>query len=313
MGTVHLGVIVGRFQVPELTEGHKKLINHVRSQHGQVVVAIGCIVNKERTRRDPLDYYTREAMIKAEAPDAIVIPLPDVPGNDAAWSQGLDDILKTICPIGEIVLYGGRDSFIPYYSGKFNVCRVELEFSPSGTDLREYAANRIRISSDFRAGMIYSMMNMFGRVYPTVDIAIVRGDVVLMGRKPNESLWRFPGGHVDVTDETLEIAAAREAKEETGISVNPCDLSYVGSIRTGDQRYSPEKDRAAITTSLFAVEELDQKAKPGDDLSEVRWISFCDSAAIGNVMPTHINPVHISLFYMLMKWHGKRPKGDKSV
>src|SRR5271157_4559760 len=126
------GVIVGRFQVPELTEGHKKLIHHVLSQHGQLLVVVGCIFDKERTRRDPLDYHTREAMIKSEVPEAIVIPFSDVPGDDDLWSRNLDSVIRTICPIGEIVLYGGRDSFIPYYSGQYKAYKNELEFSPSG-------------------------------------------------------------------------------------------------------------------------------------------------------------------------------------
>jgi bifunctional NMN adenylyltransferase/nudix hydrolase len=268
---MQLGVIIGRFQVPELTDGHKKLISHVRQQHGKVLIAVGCIVSKERTKRDPLDYGVREAMIKEFASDALVIPVMDCPGNDEMWSQNLDATLRAICPTGQITLYGGRDSFIPHYKGNHNTYKIELEFSPSGTDIREFTGNRIRVSGDFRAGVIYSMMNMYQRVYPTVDIAIISDGHVLMGRKPNEDLWRLPGGFVDIRDGSLEEAAAREAQEETGILIDPKDLIYLGSVRTTDGRYNPEKDDAAITTTLFVAEKWKGYPKAADDIKEVLW------------------------------------------
>lgn len=314
---MQLGVIIGRFQVPELTDGHKKLISHVKAQHGQVLIAVGCISNKERTKRDPLDYSVREAMIKSDFPDAIVIPLADVPGNDELWSEVLDSHLRTICPMGEIVLYGGRDSFMPHYKGRFKTYKVELEFSPSGTDLREYTSNRIRISGDFRAGMIYSMVNMYQRVYPTVDIAIIQDGYVLMGRKPNETLWRLPGGFVDVRDLSWEAAAAREALEETNVIVQ--DLEYIGSVRqASDHRYNAEKDDATITTTLFGATRWSGKPKAGDDLKELRWFQVSRGLPgwrDQDIVPTdHVNPCHLPLFKMLMGHYRDLPiKGENNV
>jgi bifunctional NMN adenylyltransferase/nudix hydrolase len=301
---MQLGAIVGRFQVPELTDGHKKLIDYVRKQHGQVLVAVGCITAKERTKRDPLDYHVREAMIKQYATDAIVIPVTDCPGNDELWSQNLDSILRTISPMGEITLYGGRDSFIPFYKGRNKTIKIELEFSPSGTDIREFTGNRIRLSSDFRAGMIYSMANMYQKVYPTVDIAIIDDGHVLMGRKPNETLWRLPGGFVDISDLSLEQAAAREAREETSIIIDPKDLIYVGSVRTTDGRYNPDKDGAAITTTLYAAEKWKGDPKAADDLKEVQWYRVARGFSGWTPDPEpvrtdHVHSCHKALFAML--------------
>lgn len=313
---MQLGAIVGRFQVPELTDGHKKLIDLVKSRHGQVLIAVGCITAKERTKRDPLDYAVREAMIKAEFPDAIVIPVTDCPGNNELWSQNLDSVMRTICPMGEITLYGGRDSFIPFYTGRFPTYKIELEFSPSGTDLREYTSNRIRISGDFRAGMIYSMVNMYQRVYPTVDIAIISDGHVLMGRKPNETLWRFPGGFADVRDKSFEESAIREAKEETGITAKTLD--YLGSFRTSDTRYNPEKDDAAITTTLFGCQHWEGKPEAGDDLKELHWFRV-SVGGVGwrdkDVIPdSHVNPVHLPLFRRVCaQYRNLAVKGENSV
>lgn len=54
---------------------------------------------------------------------------------------------------------------------------------------------------------------------PTVDIIIsYGGGVILVKRKNAPEGWAFPGGFVDY-GETLEDAAVREAREETGLEI----------------------------------------------------------------------------------------------
>ena len=54
---------------------------------------------------------------------------------------------------------------------------------------------------------------------PTVDVVIRIGDGIVLIRRKNPPLgWALPGGFMDV-GETCETAAAREAKEETGLDV----------------------------------------------------------------------------------------------
>lgn len=73
----------------------------------------------------------------------------------------------------------------------------------------------------------------------TVDIIIVYpdGDVVLIKRanEPFKGSWAIPGGFVEI-GETVEQAASREAKEETGLDVDLIRLVGVYSDPTRDPR-----------------------------------------------------------------------------
>ncbi len=117
---------------------------------------------------------------------------------------------------------------------------------------------------------------MFCYDYPrpavTVDIAIFTGavpDLLLIKRKhfPFEGDWALPGGFVEM-DESLEAAALRELKEETGISNVP--LTEVGVF--GDPSRDP---RGRVITIAYAaiLEKSTLKPEAGSDASEVAWFS----------------------------------------
>lgn len=64
---------------------------------------------------------------------------------------------------------------------------------------------------------------------PAVSVAVVEDGKVLLvrrGRAPAKGLYAFPGGKVE-QDETLEEAARRELREETGLEV-----AHIEPIRT---------------------------------------------------------------------------------
>jgi ADP-ribose pyrophosphatase YjhB (NUDIX family) len=73
--------------------------------------------------------------------------------------------------------------------------------------------------------------------FPTVDIIIeVEGGIVLIERKNPPHGWAIPGGFVDY-GETVEAAAIREAKEETGLDVQLTGLLGVYSDPSRDPRH----------------------------------------------------------------------------
>ena len=95
---------------------------------------------------------------------------------------------------------------------------------------------------------------------PTVDIIIeLKGGVVLIKRKNPPDGWALPGGFVDY-GETLEYAAAREAKEETGL-----DIELIRQFHT----YSdPQRDPRHHTITTVYVAKAQGTAIAGDDAKE---------------------------------------------
>jgi ADP-ribose pyrophosphatase YjhB (NUDIX family) len=103
---------------------------------------------------------------------------------------------------------------------------------------------------------------------PTVDIIIeYMGGLVLIRRNNPPEGWALPGGFVDY-GETLEAAAVREAKEETGL-----DVKLIRQFHT----YSdPSRDPRQHTISTVFVAEASGKAAAGDDAGEIGVFSGAD-------------------------------------
>lgn len=270
-----IGVIVGRFQVPELHQGHKDLINEVRRRHQKVLIMLGSTPGLLVTRNNPLDYKTREKMLQQEYPDITILPIKDMP-SDNDWSRVVDERIMEIFQTGSVIMYGSRDSFVPHYKGRFRTVKLESAVYMSGTEVRDMVSNDVRASSDFRRGVVYASYNRHPVTFPTVDIAIWDNDEkrILLARKKHDlGKWRFPGGFVDPRrDKTKEEAAMREAVEETGVSVHQPE--YVGSALIDDWRYRAELD--CIMTSLYMCQYMSGKDEAGDDVDEVKWFPIKD-------------------------------------
>jgi bifunctional NMN adenylyltransferase/nudix hydrolase len=283
-----IGVLIGRFQVPELHGAHKELIDKVAGWHRKFLVVLGCSPTLV-SRHNPLDFQARKLMINTHYPELPVMPLMDHP-DDHEWSRELDRRIREVFPVGTVTLYGGRDSFIPYYSGQF-VCQ-EIEptsyVAASGTLERRNASLEVRSSADWRAGVVYAAYNRYPQVFPTVDVAVTRetgdgGLEILLAKKPEEKNYRLIGGFVNPHDNSLESAARREVLEESHIEISAPE--YVGSYLVDDWRYRNEVDK--IMTTLFLARYTFGAIQPDDDIEELRWFNLNREFACNDVVASH--------------------------
>jgi|SRR6478609_1808688 len=280
------GIVVGRFQTPELTAGHRIILSKLHGYDNKVVV-IGQAPTR-LTDRNPLPVSSVQTMIKRYMRLVKVHFLADVGyDNDQLWSDNLDAIASKY---ENPTLIGGRDSFIKHYKGKYPVVEIpEHTGFPSGTELRK----RVKRSTSplFAKGIIWSANYKFPTAYPTVDIAVVRNtyggyndfDQIVLGRKKGSVKWVLPGGFVDPTDLSLERAVKREAKEELG-DIELGNPWYIGSAKVDDWRYHGTKD--GIITSIFAVQYIFGQVKAGDDLEDAQWFTWDN--AFDNIAPHHL-------------------------
>lgn len=109
---------------------------------------------------------------------------------------------------------------------------------------------------------------MFKNFCLTADIIIEnKNKIVLIERKnePFKGKWQTPGGFVE-DEETVEEAAIREAKEETGLKIKLKDILGVYS--------DPKRDPRGRVVSVVFVASAKGKLKACSDASKAEWIGI---------------------------------------
>lgn len=112
-----------------------------------------------------------------------------------------------------------------------------------------------------------SIVARYRNPFPTVDI-IIRDDrdrVVLIERRNEPAGWALPGGFVDY-GETLENAAMREAREETGLELVELRQFHAYSAPTRD----PRQHNISVVFTAHGIGSL----HAGDDAKDARWYSL---------------------------------------
>lgn len=299
-----IGVVVGRFQVSNLTEGHKEILEYVISQNHLINILV--LGNPSRdvrsTKNNPLPYRSRKQMIEDAYPGKFEICYIIDTRTNEEWSENLDKRILSITNGNfDVTLYGSRDSFISHYTGKFLCHEYKQRVFHSGTILRKQLAKDIGISEDFRKGCIYATQNNWTNYYPTVDCAIFSDNTfskLYLAKKEGESLYRFPGGFIDTKDNTYEDAAIREAQEETGLT---CIIhKYICSQKIPDWRYCNESED--IMTTFFCMFVKNGTPSPNDDISTLHLLSFKD------IKISDIEHVHQKLYCELLHFVKKELK-----
>lgn len=275
MNTIQLkadvGIIVGRFHIHNLHEAHTDLIQTVLDKHDRVIIFVG-LSPLRNTTSNPLDFNARKLMIQETFPQVEVHYLEDNRDDDV-WSSKLDQqIQRWLKPHQTALLYGSRDSFLPYYTGKYPTQELESNKQISGTEIRRRISNNYPPTADFRAGVIAASLDRYPTCYPTVDVAILdkSRNQVLLGKKLGESHLRFIGGFASVNSQSYENDARREVKEETGVEID--DIKYIGSTLIDDWRYRKEQDK--IKTLFFVATYVFGRPVADDDIVYVEWVDL---------------------------------------
>lgn len=120
---------------------------------------------------------------------------------------------------------------------------------------------------------------------PCVGVVCLRGDEVLLirrGTPPRLGQWSLPGGRLE-WGETLEVAALRELKEETGVDA---ELTGLLDVVDGVFPARPSLDgRGGEITRHYVL--IDYAARwtggepvAGDDAAEARFVSRDEAMAL---------------------------------
>lgn len=134
----------------------------------------------------------------------------------------------------------------------------------------------------------------------TVDVIALNqnGTEVLLGRKPGQTQYQFPGGFRDPKEVGVE-AGAREFHEEACLATNSDRMKYIKSIFIDDRRYKNSCHK--ITTDIMYINLMGEEAKKvcaGDDLEEVRWFNIEE---LKEDRENIIRDIHIPIFEILLK------------
>lgn len=124
----------------------------------------------------------------------------------------------------------------------------------------------------------------YPRPMVTVDVAVLRvhsvPEILLVERKdhPFRDMWALPGGFMEM-DETLEEAARRELKEETGLTA--------GELIRFDIYDEPERDpRGRTITQVFVMIWKKEMGEP-EAASDARSLAWFDLTSIPEMAFDH--------------------------
>lgn len=93
--------------------------------------------------------------------------------------------------------------------------------------------------------------------------------LVLRANPPAEEQWAIPGGRVEL-GETLQEAAEREIKEETGIIIRAREPVFTFDVIDRDDA---KRVRFHYVIVDLAADYISGEPQPGDDALGARWIS----------------------------------------
>lgn len=294
-----VGVLIGRFQVPEPHEGHRFLINRILEQCDYLFILVGS-ANRARSIKNPFSYNERalsiSKSIKVEDRNRVLLaPINDYLYSDPQWMTDVAATIKQLVdtvgelrtgPEPQVTLYGHfkeGNGYLKWFP-QFNFQNIESEVEISGTEIRNSHRHLLPTIVQAEYEQYDDDAKLFAN-YPYQDClqsncgdAIVEclGHVLLIQR-PN-GVWALPGGH-KTKFETFLDCAIRELYEETNIRVPEKVLR--GSIVSTRLFDHPNRSSGFVTKATLAVHI---RIQPNPDGSFPR-VSAADDAVDTKFVP----------------------------
>jgi ADP-ribose pyrophosphatase len=106
-----------------------------------------------------------------------------------------------------------------------------------------------------------------------VGAIVIRDNKILLVKRslpPGKGLWAIPGGRVEL-GETLQKAAEREVREETGVTVRAGNPVYTFDLLEQDDA---ERIRYHYVIVDLVADHVSGEPNPGDDACEARWVTL---------------------------------------
>lgn len=102
-------------------------------------------------------------------------------------------------------------------------------------------------------------------------IVVYDGKILLVKRNkaPHKDLWAIPGGSVKL-GETLQEAAEREIREETGLTIKAKKPVYTFDLIERDEKGAVRFHYVIVDLS---ADYVSGKLHPADDVRDARWFS----------------------------------------
>ena len=117
---------------------------------------------------------------------------------------------------------------------------------------------------------------VYRNAVPCADVAVVDSERVLLvqrGAPPGEGEWTIPGGHLEFEEEP-RVGAARELREETGLSVEPGALTLLEVTQL-----EPYREKHVVSTAYaVGVDAVSGTPEAGSDAAAVEWVTREEAA-----------------------------------
>lgn len=109
--------------------------------------------------------------------------------------------------------------------------------------------------------------------------------VMVQNGTGDSSYWSLPGGAVE-PGETLEQAAIRETKEESGLDVTLAGLHSVREVFFADRGHH------ALLFTFYAhiIGGSLEASDPDGDIVEARWMTFREANELTPYLPERLSP-----------------------